>query len=168
MTVPTPNVAAAILDQLGSLVEREAASLGDFMELLKQEQQFLSAANAEHLAQALTPLAEQKSAACRLLEDLGRQRQLFLARYGLPLDKVAIESLMASRPALRNTWQNLLDLASQARALNEQNGKLINLRMQHNRGALSVLMAAADRVSVYGPDGHQPSAFGRGRHLGSG
>lgn len=55
-------------------------------------------------------------------------------------------------------------LAAEARALNEANGKLIALRMQHNQQALTSLMAAADRSVTYGPDGQQ--RVGSGRSLG--
>lgn len=58
------------------------------------------------------------------------------------------------------------ELASEARSLNETNGKLIAMRLQHNRQALNVLMTAADAVATYGPDGQQQSALG-GRILGS-
>lgn len=54
----------------------------------------------------------------------------------------------------------LRDLASEARSLNETNGKLIALRLQHNQQALNVLMSAADAVATYGPDGQQQSALG--------
>lgn len=52
------------------------------------------------------------------------------------------------------------DLVSEARALNEANGKLIGLHMQHNQQALAVLMAAADNAATYGPDGQQQSGLG--------
>ncbi len=52
------------------------------------------------------------------------------------------------------------DLVSEASALNEANGKLIALRLQHNQQALNVLMAAADTAATYGPDGQQQSAVG--------
>lgn len=57
------------------------------------------------------------------------------------------------------------DLVSSASALNEANGKLIALRLQHNQQALNVLMAAANATSTYGPDGQQQSSGG-GRILG--
>lgn len=60
----------------------------------------------------------------------------------------------------------LRDLAREARALNEANGKLIALRLQHNRQALNVLRSAADAAVTYGPDGQQQSSLG-GRSLGS-
>lgn len=52
------------------------------------------------------------------------------------------------------------DLVSEASALNEANGKLIGLRMQHNQQALNVLMAAANSAATYGPDGQQQSGLG--------
>lgn len=57
------------------------------------------------------------------------------------------------------------DLVSEARTLNEANGKLIALRLQHNQQALNVLLAAADSAATYGPDGQQQPATG-GRMLG--
>lgn len=52
------------------------------------------------------------------------------------------------------------DLVSAASALNEANGKLIALRLQHNQQALNVLLAAANTVATYGPDGQQQSGVG--------
>ncbi len=52
------------------------------------------------------------------------------------------------------------DLVSEASALNEANGKLIALRLQHNQQALNVLLAAANTVATYGPDGQQHSGVG--------
>lgn len=52
------------------------------------------------------------------------------------------------------------DLVSAASTLNEANGKLIALRLQHNQQALNVLLAAANTVATYGPDGQQQSGVG--------
>lgn len=54
-----------------------------------------------------------------------------------------------------DTAKTYRDLVSEACALNEANGKLIALRLQHNQQALNVLMAAANTASTYGPDGQQ-------------
>lgn len=168
MSDPWSNATAVVLNQFGELVANEFSALNVFINLLQTEQQMLGTDKAENLAQSLTPLAEQKTLLCRQLEDLGRQRQLFLARHGLPPERAAIENGIASRPALLAAWQDCLQAARQAQSLNAQNGKLINLRLQHNRAAMNVLLTAADRVAVYGPDGHQPGGFGRGRLWGSG
>lgn len=168
MSATWPNVTAVVLDQFNELIAHETSALKAFISLLLTEQQALAGDKAENLAQALTPLAEQKTLLCRQLEDQGRQRQMFIARHGLPAARQDVANWVASRPTLASAWQTLMDDAALARSLNEQNGKLINLRLQHNRAALNVLLAAADKVSVYGPDGHQPGTFGRGRLWGSG
>lgn len=54
----------------------------------------------------------------------------------------------------------LRDLASTAQALNETNGRLIALRLQHNQQALNVLLAAANTAATYGPDGQQQPGLG--------
>jgi len=67
--------------------------------------------------------------------------------------------------------EKFLSLAHEARTLNEANGKLIALHMQHNRQSLSVLTEAA-RVThattavTYGPDGQTQAGQG-GRLFGS-
>jgi flagella synthesis protein FlgN len=67
--------------------------------------------------------------------------------------------------AVRNIWQHLLKLAEEARNINRQNGQLIASRMQSNSQALNVLLSAADRASLYGPDGQPRTGLG-GRMLG--
>lgn len=65
-----------------------------------------------------------------------------------------LNQLSASEAALYG------ELVSEASALNEANGKLIALRLQHNQQALNVLMAAANTAATYGPDGQQQSGLG--------
>lgn len=61
--------------------------------------------------------------------------------------------------------RQLRELAAEARALNETNGKLIALHLQRNQQALNVLLAAADHAATYGRDG-QPHSSLSGRSLG--
>ena len=90
-----------------------------------------------------------------------------LARLGLPSGRDGMEAWLASRASRQQaSWKELLTLAADARSLNETNGKLINLHLQHNQQALNVLLAAVDKAVTYGPDGQQKSASG-GRSLGS-
>lgn len=88
----------------------------------------------------------------------------------------ALASLIAEKTALAEHVSRmtaaeavqLRDLAEEARGLNEANGKLIALRLQHNQRALDVLLAAAKSAATYGPDGQQQTGLpGAGRILGS-
>lgn len=101
--------------------------------------------------------------ALRAFVDVLRREQALLTEGNIdalpPL--TAEKTLLADRlnrmpPSPEPAFQ---DLAAEARTLNETNGKLIALRMQHNQQALSILMAAADPAVTYGPDG-QPRASG--------
>ena len=137
-----------------------------FAELLRQEQALLTATRA---ADALLPLVERKSACAARLKVLSDRRDQMLSGNGNLTGRPAIEAWLAANPRgndIDSHWQRLLELAAEARSLNETNGKLIGLHWQHNQAALTTLMAAADRAMTYGPDGQQKGAGG-GRSFGS-
>ena len=124
-------------------LREEFEALQAFVGLLRREQALLTEGNIE----ALPLLTAEKSALAGRLGQLSGDRER-----------------AAPTPGMEG-WQSLVDLAAEARALNETNGKLIALRMQHNQRALAILMAAADQDVVYGPDGQQ--RMGSGRSFGS-
>lgn len=143
----------------------ELAQLKKFVEVLREEQEALSVGAVDTLMR----LVEYKSALALQLGNLAKQREDMLGAAGFGLGREAVDAWLADTPGTtvqRKTWQELLELTMQARNLNETNGKLINLRMQHNQQALAVLMAAADKAMTYGPDGQQRTG-GTGRFLGS-
>lgn len=80
----------------------------------------------------------------------------------------ALAPLIAEKNALAeklnqfsaDTASQYRELVTAARTLNEANGKLIGLRMQHNQQALSALLEAADQATTYGPDGQQQAGLG--------
>jgi flagella synthesis protein FlgN len=71
----------------------------------------------------------------------------------------------AQKPELVALWQQLLDAATAARALNDSNGGLIGARLNHNQDALAALQSAARSLSTYGPDGQAQVPAGQ-RELG--
>lgn len=72
-------------------------------------------------------------------------------------EKTALAERLNPLPA--SALASLKDLAAEALALNEANGKLIALRLQHNQQALNILLAAANGAATYGPDGQQQAAI---------
>lgn len=150
---------------LGELLEREAREAAAFVELLKQEQALLVAGNVE----GLLPLVEEKSAFSDKLGRLSEAREKIIAEAGAGSGRSGMETYLARQPNDRNLrarWEALLAVAGEAQAMNQTNGKLIRLHLQHNQQALNTLLAAADQANTYGPDGHQRTA-GSGRFLGS-
>ncbi len=130
---------------LGDILRAEISRLGEFIDLLQREQELLIRGDTE----ALLLLSENKTALANALAALSQAREGQLVTD-------------AHTPA----WQTLRELAAKAKNLNETNGKLIGLHLQHNQQAFAVLMAAANRAMNYGPDGQQKIGLG-GRILGS-
>ena len=148
---------------LVSLVERELRRVEAFVTLLRQEQALLEAGNTDPLA----TLAAEKSRLATELAQLCQAREGELARLGLAAGRDGMNAWCeATDASSRSRWQRLLQLGAEARNLNDHNGKLIGIRLQHNQRALAVLTAAADQASTYGPDGQQRLG-GSGRSLGS-
>lgn len=147
---------------LGNTLSEEVRKLGEFVLLLKREQELLTRGDIE----ALLPLTENKTSLANQLAALSQAREGMLARLGLAGGRVGMEAWLASYGE-DNTraWQKLLDLAAEARDLNATNGKLIGLHMQHNQQAFAILMTATNQALNYGPDGQQQPELG-GRILG--
>jgi flagella synthesis protein FlgN len=150
---------------LENLLDEEVAQLRGFLVLLEREQQALASGDVERL---LTLAAEKTDSFGRLAR-LGEARGGALAAAGLAADRQGMESWIERHPeagGTRRDWQELLDLAERARALNRSNGNLIAARLAHNQQAFAALMAAANQAALYGPDG-QARPLGGGRSFGT-
>lgn len=144
-----------------TLAEEESRVVVEFLHVLRQEQEALIAGQID----LILPLSGGKEAYCQRLDRFARQRLVLLSGSGLAAGETLNNWLKAQDQRVRDTWQHLLKLAEEARNLNRQNGQLIASRMQSNSQALNVLLSAADRASLYGPDGQPRTGLG-GRMLG--
>lgn len=154
MAAPNPN----------TNLDRETESLKAFIDLLHREQGMLTHGETE----SLLPLVGEKNALAGELAGFARQREAALRELGLPGGRAGMSAWLerGGDARQRQAWDAMLALAGEARALNETNGRLIGLHMQHNQKALNALLGAADLAATYGPDGQQQSGVG-GRSLGS-
>jgi flagellar biosynthesis protein FlgN len=136
-----------------STVLQEQQHLGSLIELMKQEQQLLVAADADGLAET-TP---RKNALLQALADLSAQRHAALAAAGCDASEAGMEPWLAvgGNDEARTQWEALLVLAREAKELNRVNGMLINKQLAHNQGVLNALRmpAGADAGGVYGASG---------------
>ena len=148
--------------RLALLIQDERAGLQGFIALLQREEALLVTTQID----ALSALAEKKTALYRALQRLSDDRSLLLGRFGQAVTDAVIRDWLAGLPRVLARWDEVLELARSARARNEINGKLILERMAHNQAALSVLLAAADQPPLYDAEGHT-RAVGGGRMLGS-
>jgi flagella synthesis protein FlgN len=148
----------------GSL-RAELAALQAFCETLQDEQDALVRADVE----ALLELSELKTEQVERLSTLAGVRAAFLESQDLTPDRRGMAEWLSRTqgdpPGLARLWQQVLEAAAQAQALNQRNGGLIGLRLQHNHAALATLQAAARRHALYRPDG-QTDLGGTTRDLG--
>ncbi len=155
----------ATVTTIGTLIDEESRVLRAFLDILEHEQQSLLAGQAD----PLLSIAEEKNRASAQLSRLSLRRSQALSAQGFGSGAAAtaawLNQLATDAPP-REAWSRLLDLASRARTLNEENGALIRTRLQHNQRALAVLAAASDQATLYGPDGQAFAGVGK-RHLGS-
>ncbi len=148
-------------------LKAEVEAFRIFRELLQSEQAALASDDVE----ALVGIAQRKAAQVTLLGQMAESRNRYLKNATGMTDQLGLDAWQEKhdpqgRSGVARAWQELLDMARSAKGLNEQNGGLINLHLQHNQQALAVLRGAATQTTnLYGPDGHAYSP-GLGRPLG--
>jgi flagella synthesis protein FlgN len=131
----------------------EHERIAALVELMKQEQQLLVAADADRLAE-LTP---RKVALVQELAQCSRERHAALGNAGFLAAEAGMEPWLAAQgdAAARSAWNGLLALAAEAKELNRVNGMLINRQMAHNQTVLNALRTptAAPESTLYGAKG---------------
>jgi flagella synthesis protein FlgN len=146
---------------LASQLKVESDALRAFITLLEKEQQVLLSQDSE----ALLTLAEAKSQAALKLTEIANARRLQLNLQASNSDMTNWVQKFA--PEVRETWDEILELAAHAHHLNQTNGEVIQLKLRSNQKALTVLLGATqDAAGLYGRDG-QPNLPISGRTLGN-
>lgn len=133
------------------------------IDLMKQEQQFLVAANTDGLA-TLSPLKTQ------LVEQAAAQagqRHASLKADGCEGSESGMDAWVArmNNPAVSTLWQQVLDKTREAKELNRVNGLLINKQMMHNQILIQAMRTPADAADTgfYGPSGQTTPITGKRR-----
>jgi flagella synthesis protein FlgN len=147
-------------------IEAELNAYGELCRLLQDEQDTLQRGDAEGLQQ----LTERKSAHIERLAELAASRTTFLTRMQLPATPAGMDIWLrdhagGQRESVSEAWQRLLAAAREARTLNELNGSLVTLRLNHGQAALAALHQVGSQQLFYGPDG-QSQFKPAGRELG--
>ena len=148
--------------RIALLIEAEVAQLREFIALLQREEALLVSGDTD----GLLAITHEKTERFRQLQALNDDRARLMVRCGHKTSDTSMRALFAQLPGVLARWNELLTLAGQAHTANALNGQLIAERMQHNQGAISVLLSAANHPQLYDAGGHsRPS--GGGRILGS-
>lgn len=143
--IPVPR--PSLLETLRA--EREATSR--FVDLLRREQQVLTGGSVDEL-EMLTP---QKVRLANELAAYVRTRRERLLALGHTPDGPGMRAWAAGgdQPETASLWESLHALAGQAKALNETNGALIDMRVRHCERSLAALNEASGRSALYGRRG---------------
>ena len=158
------------LEAFLSALKRELLAFRQFHSLLQTEQDALVRGNAD----ILLPLAQQKNTQVIELTQLAELRNQFLTERAGSTNQIGMEAWLdsfdsADRSGAGKLWRELIEVARDAKALNQLNGQLIHTQLSSNHQALSVLMSAnTSMTKLYGKNGqaYATSPVGSGRPLG--
>lgn len=142
---------------LSRLLNEQRERLEALSRLLAEEQERLIAGRID--GEALTRIAGEKSRLLAALEVSEASRLRVQGRLGYSPDASGASQAAADAGCLMH-WQALLELAADTARANERNGRLVALRMQHNRELLDYLQRIAEK-RVYTADGRPRADSGR-------
>lgn len=140
---------SAILERA---LQLEAEAIAGFIETLLREQGAL----AEQSLESLVDLAAEKAARLATLGRFAMQRTASLRAAGCGEDAQGLRAWLAVHaglPGVALEWARLGELAREARAQNEINGRLIASGLQRAERLLAFLHKAASNEPVYAANG---------------
>lgn len=158
------------LEAFLAVLKRELLAFRQFHALLQAEQDALISGNTD----SLIALAQQKNEKAIELAQLAEQRNRLLTDRAGSTKQIGMEAWLdgfdpGDKQGAGKLWRELIELARNAKALNQHNGQLIHTRLARNQQALAVLMSAnATTSNLYGKDGqaYATPPSGSGRPLG--
>ncbi|TKC89257.1 flagellar protein FlgN [Trinickia terrae] len=137
-------------DALLATVIDEHATVEAFASLLAYEEKALAAVSPLEM---LPAIIEKKNELTGQLASLEKARDAQLRELGFPPGWKGMELAAANDERLAGHWKLLQAVVQRARRANTNNGLMIRVRMNYNQSALAILRGAANKASVYGPDG---------------
>lgn len=134
-----------------SSLQEEHALMTTLLDLLRQEQRLLLAADTEQL----TTLTAHKAQLVAQLGNCATQRHAVLAASGFAQAEQGMDGWLArADPApAAPLWSALLALTREAKEQNRINGMLVNKQLAHTQGALNTLRPTTQGGGFYGPSG---------------
>jgi flagella synthesis protein FlgN len=136
----------------GASLAQEYQAAQALLAVLRQEQKRLLEADAE----SLTALLAEKSRVAAHIGELALGRHRALAGAGFDGNETGMRAWitrLAADSDIAQSWNQLLELAREAKEINRINGLLINRQLARNQAALNVLQGVGQNANLYGPDG---------------
>ncbi|QGZ39264.1 flagella synthesis protein FlgN [Pseudoduganella flava] len=133
------------------LLREEQRLITVLLDVLKEEQQYLVAADIDQLAQ-VTP---RKAELINQMAVLATERHKALGSAGFEAREAGMEVWLAAHGTDddKALWNTVLEQTREAKEVNRLNGMLINKQLSHTQGALQALRPPSQAGAVYGPSG---------------
>ena len=138
-----------------SSLQDEHTLMTTLLDLLRQEQRLLLAADTEQL----TALTAHKAQLVTQLGNCAAQRHAALAAAGFAQAEEGMDAWLAAAGPVDAAprWSALLALTREAKEQNRINGMLVNKQLAHTQGALNTLRPTTQGGGFYGPSGQTTS-----------
>lgn len=148
-TAPFPT--GAHHETPASALNDECAAVWQFCDLLDEECDTLMGASLD----ALAALIERKTQLASRLAALGRARDARLTAHGYPPGRAGCEAAARADTVTAQAWQALREATLRARQANDNNGALVQARLDYVRQACDALRTGqpGDAAPLYGADG---------------
>lgn len=136
---------------LEAVMAEEITGIRCFLDLLAREQAALKAGQVDSLAE----LTIEKGRLIDQLTEIGSRHSASLATLGIAENKEGMLHWLRQHPSprLQQSWEQLQDLAREAREQNEVNGQYIALLSRNNRQLFDAITGRQGKGTFYGPDG---------------
>jgi len=145
------------MTKVADLLKRETELVVRFRNALLLEQEILRSGKTDGLAEIST----EKLTLVEQLNQAGSERAHMLSPSGETTTDT--HAWFSAHPQEKDSfalWKRLLELAREAREINERNGGLINLLHQKTSDALSILTQGKADQSLYGSNGQASMSTG--------
>lgn len=156
----------ASLTALLACLEKEARLMDTFLQILQDEAKVLEDGATETALAATTARKNQTSDE---LIEVATERNGWLVELGYGTDGPGLSEAAAQHPTLVPARQALLDITAQARELNEANGRIIEVFLDHNQRTLETLRRLGGLGDIYDASGRtRPGSKGSSRNIKAG
>src|SRR5690606_37008324 len=153
----------ASLTALQACLEKETRLMSEFLEILQCEAKVLEEGASE--AGLLETTASKNTISDQLL-DIAGERNVLLKTLGFEQDGSGLAAAAEQYPDLAPVRATLLEATAQARELNEANGSIIEVVLDHNQRTLETLRRLTGQGDIYDASGRtRPGARGSSRNI---
>lgn len=154
------------VSNLRACLEEETRLMGEFMQALEEEAKVLEEGAAEA---ALAQTTALKNSLADQLSAQAETRNALLNELGFERDGPGLLAATQAHAELASLHRRLLDVTEKAQTLNEANGRIIEVFLDHNQRTLDTLRRLTGAGEIYDASGRKRSATkGSGRNIKAG